>query len=450
MVNTAIFSEDQLRLNLQKSTDGLFECRGSIQGEYPIYVPGDHVLARKLVEEVHLKTLHGGVGMTTAGIHEKYWIPKLRRLAKQVIKSRHGCKKFQAVAFANPPPGNLLQDRTEGNIPFQVMGVDYRGPILYCSGKSGEGKAYVILHSCSLTRAMHLELLKDMATEQFIQSFKRLVAKKGKPEKVYSDNGETFIAAAKWVKRLKKSRDLANYLTKQDIMWQLNLHRALWWGGQFERLIGLVKKSLFMVIGGAKLKFSKLEVVILDVEVALNNRPLSYVEDDLQFPVLTPNVMMFGKDNLLSTKDLNQIFDCDLRKRASYLECSKQVLWKRWHAEYILALREQHNLKHKALELTVKTGDVVLIKGDKKNHGKWKMGIVKQIIPGCDRNVRAVKLKSGKGEMEQTIQHLYPLELACDMEEPKKKIELDAKATEFHPKRKTAEEAKSRFKDDEL
>ena len=213
---------------------------------------------------------------------------------------------------------------------------------------------------------------------------------------------------------------------------------------------------MFKVIGRAKLKFSELEEVILDFEVALNSRPLSYVEDDLQFPVLMPNVMMFGKDNLLPTEDPNQIVDHDLRKRARYPERCKQVLWNRWHAEYIRALRERHNLKHKAHELTVKTGDVVLIKGDEKNGGKWKMGIVKQIIPGRDRNVRAVKLKTGKGEMERTIQHLYPLELACDIEEPKKKIELDAKAPEFRPKRKTAEEAKNRLKgisiyeDDEL
>ena len=46
------------------------------------------------------------------------------------------------------------------------------------------------------------------------------------------------------------------------------------------------------------------------------------------------------------------------------------------------------------------TSDVVLIKGDEKNRGKWKMGIVKQIIPGHDRNVRAVKLKTSKSEME--------------------------------------------------
>ena len=75
----------------------------------------------------------------------------------------------------------------------------------------------MILYSCSLTRALYLELLKDMNDEQFIQRLKKLVARKRKPEKVYSDNGKTFIAAAKWVKRLKKSKDLAHYLTKQDI-----------------------------------------------------------------------------------------------------------------------------------------------------------------------------------------------------------------------------------------
>ena len=257
----------------------------------------------------------------------------------------------------------MPQDRTQGNIPFQVIGVDYAGPILYRSGKSGEGKAYVSIYSCSLTRVVYLELLKNMTTEQFIQSFKRLVTRKGKPEKVYSDNGKTFISAAKWVKRLKKSEDLAHCLAKQDIKWQFNLLRAPWWGGQFERLIALVKKSLFKVIRGAKLKFSKLEEVIQEVEVALNNRPLSYVEDDLQFPVLMPNVMMFGKDNWLPTEDRNQIVDRDLRKRARYLEHCKQ-------AEDIRALREWHNLKHKAHELTAKTGDAVLVKGDEKNCGK--------------------------------------------------------------------------------
>ena len=38
---------------------------------------------------------------------------------------------------------------------------------------------------------------------------------------------------------------------------------------------------------------------MLDVEVALNNRPLSYLEEDAQLPVLTPYAMMFGQPSLV-------------------------------------------------------------------------------------------------------------------------------------------------------
>ena len=36
-------------LNLQLNDDGLLECRGRIQGKYPIYLPEDAVFTRKLV-----------------------------------------------------------------------------------------------------------------------------------------------------------------------------------------------------------------------------------------------------------------------------------------------------------------------------------------------------------------------------------------------------------------
>ena len=85
-------------------------------------------------------------------------------------------------------------------------------------------------------------------------------------------------------------------------------------GGQFERIIGLVKQSLCKVIGKANLKLPELKEVMLDVETILNNRPLSYVEDDIQMPELTPNVMMLGSNNVLLQEDIEAIKDGDLRK----------------------------------------------------------------------------------------------------------------------------------------
>ena len=120
-----------MSLNLQKNSEGVCECRGRIQGSYPVYLPPNTVLSEKLTQDAHVLTLHWGVGLTMTYIRRDYWIPSLRRLTKKVIRTCFGCKRFQATAFQNPPPGNLPVERTTGSVPFQVVGVDYAGPISY-------------------------------------------------------------------------------------------------------------------------------------------------------------------------------------------------------------------------------------------------------------------------------------------------------------------------------
>ena len=137
------YQEDQLQLNLQPNSEGVLECRGRIQGHYP---------------------------------------------------------RFQEQAFSFPPQGNLPKDRTEGKIPFQVVGVDYAGPLKYRKGAKTEGKAYVLLYACSLTRALFLDFLPSLETTEFLASLKRFIARRGRPQKMYSDNGKTFVVAAKWIK----------------------------------------------------------------------------------------------------------------------------------------------------------------------------------------------------------------------------------------------------------
>ena len=158
---TSGFQEDQQRLNLQKNADGLYECRGRIQGDYPIYLPDDALLSKRLVLHARPQTLHGGVSLTMEKIREKCWIPHLRRLTKRVINECVECKRFQVTALANPPTGNLPKERTEGSVPFKSIGVDFAGPIKYFSKNKSEMKACILLHACSSTRAVYLDLLPD-------------------------------------------------------------------------------------------------------------------------------------------------------------------------------------------------------------------------------------------------------------------------------------------------
>ena len=330
-----------------------------------------------------------------------------------------------------------------------MVGVDYAGPIKYLTKGRRERKAYVILYTCSLTRAVYLELLPSQETTEFLRSLKRLIARRGRPQKIYSDNGKTFVAAAKWLREIMKDERLHDWLAQHEIKWQFNTSRAPWRGGQFERIVGLMKQALYKVGGSTVLTWNELQDVLLDVEIALNNRLLDYVEDDVQLPVLTPNSLMFNRPNQIPTQDYHNIEEVELRKSAKRIEKCKEMLWKRWTNEYLKGLRERHNLKHHNKKSFLKLGDVVIIQSDERNRNKWKLGIVESLIPGRDGIESVARLRNGKNTLERAVQQLYPLELSCDIIiSPKgNKRELNPAVEEFRPRRDAAAAAIARVKD---
>ena len=447
-MNAPKFTADRLQLNLQVNAEGVLECRGRIQGSYPAYLPDDCPFTEKLVRRAHVTTLHGGVGLTMACVREKYWVPRLRQLVKRVVKSCWGCKRFQAVAFAAPPPGQLPKERTEGSTAFEVIGVDFAGPIRYRKTPKVEGKAYLVLFACSLSRALHLEVLPNLETVTFLASLKRLVARRGRPSKIYSDNGKTFVGAAKWLKQIRSDERLQAYIADEDISWQFNLSRAPWWGGQFERLVGLFKRAFFKSIGGSTLTWAELCEVVLDVETQLNRRPLSYVEEDVQLPILTPAAFLFQRSNRLPEREPWREEDADLRKRAKYLQTCKDALWRRWTREYLTALRERHRGNHENKTVSLKIGDVVIVRSEERSRGKWTLGVVTELFEGRDGVVRAARVRTGKTHLERAVQHLYPLELSCD--KPNQSDDppnLSPEATVFRPRRDAAVAAGLRIQD---
>ena len=181
-------------------------------------------------------------------------------------------------------------------------------------------------------------------------------------------------------------------------------------------MVGLTKQALYKSIGASSLTWKEYVDVLLDVEIALNNRPLSYVDDDVEMPILTPNIMLFGQPNHVPDHDADEIDELDLRKRAKFLRKCKEAIWSRWRNEYLRGLREKHDLTHHRKSNAIKVGDVVIIKGDEKNRSKWNIGIVVSLITGSDGVVRGARLRAGKNRLERAVQHLYPMELSCDRE----------------------------------
>ena len=68
--------------------------------------------------------------------------------------------------------------------------------------------------------------------------------------------------------------------------------------------------------------------------------------------------------------DVDTTEDCDLKKRAKYIPSSKDRVWSRWKKEYQRGLKKQHNLIPNSEGQKLKEGDVVIIRGDKKNRAQ--------------------------------------------------------------------------------
>ena len=68
-----VLESQKQTFNFQRNSTGLYECRGSIQGYYPLYIPRGSRLAENIVEDLHIKTLQGGAYLTMTKVRRQYW-----------------------------------------------------------------------------------------------------------------------------------------------------------------------------------------------------------------------------------------------------------------------------------------------------------------------------------------------------------------------------------------
>ena len=147
-----------------------------------------------------------------------------------------------------------------------------------------------------------------------------------------NDNAKTFQATKFWIENLVKDHDLYNYLCNENIEWKFNLSRAPWWGGFYERLVGIMKKSLSKSIGQALLTFDELGEALLDVECFINNRPICYVGDECDEPILTPNILLRGTPARFLEEDLENLNYTDettvVTRRIRYFKKTRDIFEK--------------------------------------------------------------------------------------------------------------------------
>lgn len=352
-----------------------------------------------------------------------------RQLAKRVIKGCMICRRARSKP-GNAPSAPLPKNRIEESPPFSIIGVDYAGPLYikgprYYETEKSLDKAYICLFTCAVTRALHLELVLSMTTEEFLLAFKRMVARRGKPTHIYSDNGKYFKRANKDLTKIWEilnNKKLLEYYGNEGISWQFIVERASWWGGFYERLVGSTKVVLKKILGKATLNYQEMETVLAETEAAINSRPLTFVFNEASEPSpLSPAHFLVGKrltslPPQYSSKEIVPSNREELTKRYKYRQSLNDRLWQRWQSEYLLQLRSAHHAKNKQKDNLFKVGEVVLIHQDKVPKHIWKLGLVTELIIGRDGKVRACQVKTANGNIiRRPVQTLYSLEVVDDV-----------------------------------
>ena len=66
--------------------------------------------------------------------------------------------------------------------------------------------------------------------------------------------------------QIVKEAECQKLLANHGIKWQLMTERAPWWGGFYERMIGLMKRRLKKTIGRASLNAVELATMLTEIE----------------------------------------------------------------------------------------------------------------------------------------------------------------------------------------
>ena len=413
-------------LGLYLDKKGLIRSRGRLKHSWyhfndQVLLPPKSRITHLLIMQAHESIHHGGMSETLSELRRQFWLPKGRQTVKKSLKECRHCRRILAKSLPHPGPPPLPLERVTFNRPFENTGVDFSGAITIRDELTKmPAKVYICLFTCTSSRAVHLELAKDMTASTFLCLFRRFCARFSVPKLIICDNGTNFVATEKYLRSVFQDPSVLEYFCHKKVEWKFIPPRAPWQGGFYERLIGVVKGCLRKAIYKRTLNWDDLVTVLYEIEQCVNNRPLTYVESeqkDLQ--PLTPNHLLRGTSVQVMpsvvTEDRHDPLYIDhelLNVQYNKLSRAVQHFVRIWSTDYLISLKEKHFGNNPANQARpIKVGEVVLVANDlTRNH--WPLGRITKVFPDPDQIVRTVEVFFQGHHSLRTLDKIYPLELA--------------------------------------
>lgn len=316
-------------------------------------------------------------------INQKYDIPALRVVLKEVRNSCQKCKNDSAVPqipeMAELPFARLAAYER----PFTYVGVDYFGPFKVKITRNCSAPRWGVLFTCLTTRAIHLEVAHSLNTSSCMMAFERFGDDCGFPKEVYSDNGSNFHGMDNELKEeFKKLNqdEIQTTYTTSEMKWSFNPPESPHMGGAWERLIRTVKSCFKKIVTTRKPTDETLPTLFSQIKNIVNSRPLTYISlESENDEALTPNHFLFGSAN--GHKPVVRTKPKDL-SRDDWKNIQEQTnqFWKRFVLEYMPTLTKR--TKWFKQSKPVKVGDVVVIIDERNPRNTWPKGVVEETFIG--------------------------------------------------------------------
>lgn len=214
----------------------------SEDNKHPVIIPKESRLSELIIMEAHSETNHGPVQQMMQYIRNNFWINCLRNEARKhvhkcVICARYN-KKFEGQLMAGLPA-----DRIRKNRAFLISGLDYCGPIELVEryeSRSNKRRCWIAIFVCMVTRAIHIDIVCDLSSAEFIACFERFISRRGHCNRIYSDNGTSFVGAYKELKEAYKKwnvPEVHEHLNKRRTEWIFMKPAAPHQGGIYEAAV---------------------------------------------------------------------------------------------------------------------------------------------------------------------------------------------------------------------